>query len=345
MGWFQIFSFLSINSLFLRYKNNKEKTPTMRLKGLAALVINILFIPAVFAQQEPQFSHNMFNNMGINPGYAGLRGAICATGLARQQWLGFNDAEENRLNPETYLMNVDAPLPFLKGGLALGFMQDKLGYENSVGVKISYAYHIKMYGGKLGIGAQLGFLDKRIDFSQFNPISEGDPVLTGSAEETHMFTDFSLGAFFLTNQRSWAGLSFTQLRQAKGQIGESNHMLKRHAYFTGGYNMPLPNNPSFELTPSLLVKTDLATVQLDINAMVTYNKRFWGGVSYRLQDAVVFLFGLNIEQISVGYSYDVTTSPLGRRGRSFGSHEIMLQYCFDLDLDKIREIQRNVRFL
>ena len=317
----------------------------MRIKGLASLTIFIMLSPAVFAQQEPQFSHNMFNNMGINPGYAGLRGAICATGLVRQQWLGFNDAEENSLNPETYLLNVDAPLPFIKGGLALGFMQDKLGYENSVGVKISYSYHLKMYGGKLGLGVQAGFLDKRIDFSRFTPISEGDPVLTGSAEETHMFADFSLGAFYLTDNRSWAGLSFSQLRQAKGQIGESNHMLKRHAYFTGGYNMALPNNPMFELTPSVLVKTDLASVQLDINAMVMYNKRFWGGVSYRLQDAVVFLFGLNIEQISVGYSYDFTTSPLGRRGRSFGSHEIMLQYCFDLGLDRIREIQRNVRFL
>jgi type IX secretion system PorP/SprF family membrane protein len=317
----------------------------MRLTSLAAILLFFLFYPTVYAQQEPQFSQNMFNNMGINPGYAGLRGAICATGLARQQWVGFKDAEENRLNPETYLLNVDAPLPFLKGGLALGFMQDKLGYENSVGVKISYAYHIKMYGGKLGIGAQAGFLDKRIDFSQFSPIIEGDPALTGGAEESYMFADFALGGFFLSDNNSWAGISFSQLRQASGQIGESNHMLKRHAYFTGGYNLTLAGNPAYALTPSLLVKTDLASVQVDINAMITYNNRFWGGVSYRLQDAVVFLFGLNIEQISVGYSYDFTTSPLGRRGRSFGSHEIMLQYCFDLDLDKIREIQRNVRFL
>ncbi len=317
----------------------------MRFKGLVATFLFIIISPAVFAQQEPQFSHNMFNNMGINPGYAGLRGAICATGLARQQWLGFKDAEDNRLNPETYLLNVDAPLPFLKGGLALGFMQDKLGYENNVGVKLSYAYHIKMVGGKLGIGAQAGFLDKRIDFSQLTPITDGDPVLTGSAEETHMFVDFALGGFFQSDSKSWAGLSFSQLRQASGQIGESNHVLKRHAYLTGGYNLSLPGNPAYELTPSVLVKTDLASVQIDINAMVTYNNRFWGGVSYRLQDAVVFLFGLNIEQFSLGYSYDFSTSPLGRKGRSYGSHEIMLQYCFDLDLDKIREIQRNVRFL
>lgn len=317
----------------------------MRLSGLAIFLLFILFSPCVLAQQEPQFSHNMFNNMGINPGYAGLSGAINATGLARQQWLGFKDAEDNPLNPETYLLNVDSPIPLLGGGLGLGFVQDKLGYESSVGVKISYAYHFRLAGGKLGAGIQAGFLDKRIDFSKLTPITSGDPVLIGGEEGNSIFVDLALGAFYLSDNKSWAGISVSQARQATAPIGNSEHQLRRHAYFTGGYHFTLPNNPIFELSPSVLIKTDLASVQIDVNAMVTYNKRFWGGVSYRLQDAVVFLFGLNIEQISVGYSYDFTTSPLGRRGRSFGSHEIMLQYSFDLQLDKVREIQRNVRFL
>lgn len=317
----------------------------MRLPGLIIFILIFLCSPWVLAQQEPQFSHNMYNNMGINPGYAGLRGSINATGLARQQWLGFRDADDNRINPETYLLNVDSPIPLLRGGLALGFMQDKLGYENSVGIKISYAYHIKLPDGKLGLGAQAGFLDKRIDFGRLTPITGGDPVLTGGEEENRIFADFALGAFYLSKNNSWAGISISQTRQAKAQIGNSNHQLRRHAYLTGGYNMIWPTNPAFELSPSVLVKTDLASAQIDINAMITYNKRFWSGVSYRLQDAVVFLFGLNIEQISVGYSYDFTTSSLGRRGRSFGSHEIMLQYSFDLQLDKIQKIQRNVRFL
>jgi type IX secretion system PorP/SprF family membrane protein len=197
----------------------------------------------------------------------------------------------------------------------------------------------------MGLGAQVGFLDKRIDFGQLNPIISGDPALTGGADETHLFTDFALGAFFMSADKSWAGLSVSQLRQARAEIGSSKHRLRRHAYFTGGYNFTLDNYPAYLITPSALIKSDFASVQIDLNAMVTYNNKLWGGVSYRLQDAVVFFFGLNLEQISVGYSYDFTTSALGRSGRSFGSHEIMLQYCFDLGLDKVRQIQRNVRFL
>ncbi len=318
----------------------------MKIKGIAAFAFIVFFFHNVaYSQQEAQFSHNMFNNMGVNPGYAGLRNAICATALARQQWFGLRDEEGTRLNPETYVLNVDAPIAFIRGGLALGFLQDQLGFETNVGVKLSYSYHLDLDFGKMGIGAQVGFLDKSIDFAELKPIVDGDPALTGGSDENHMFADFGIGAFYLMDNDAWAGLSFTQLRQASGDVGEANYTLSRHAYATAGFDYTLPNNSSYVVSPSVLVKSDLASLQFDVNALVTYNNQFWGGVSYRLQDAVVFLFGLNIEQISVGYSYDFTTSPLGRMGRSYGSHEIMLQYCFSLDIDRIQEIQRNIRFL
>jgi len=313
-------------------------------KGLIVFLLSFTLCGMAFSQQEAQFSHNMFNNMGINPGVAGMRQAICATAIARQQWVGFRDAEGNRLNPETYSLNVDAPIPFLRGGVGLGFMQDQLGPETNVGVKMSYAYHLRLGMGRLGIGAQIGFQDKRIDFSSLNPIDPGDPVLIGN-EESHIFTDFAIGGFYMLDDEAWAGLSFSQLRQARGGLAESDYSLWRHAYATAGYNVTWPGNPDYVISPSVLLKTDLSSFQYDLNTMVTYNNRFWGGVSYRPQDAVVFMLGVNFDQISIGYSYDVTTSPIGRMGRSYGSHEVMLQYCFDLGLERIEEIQRNIRFL
>ena len=313
-------------------------------KGLIALFLSFMTCGMAFPQQEAQFSHNMFNHMGINPGMAGMRNSICATGIARQQWVGFRDQEGNRINPETYSLNVDSPIPFLRGGIGLGFIQDQLGPETNVGVKISYSYHLDLGMGKLGIGAQAGFLDKRIDFASLNPIDPGDPVLTGN-EESHIFTDFSIGGFYMLDDEAWAGLSFSQLRQARGGLAESDYALRRHTYATAGYNLSWPTNPDYVVSPSVLLKSDFSAVQFDLNTLVTYNNRFWGGVSYRPQDAVVFMLGVNIDQISIGYSYDVTTSPIGTMGRSYGSHEVMLQYCFDLGLERIEEIQRNIRFL
>jgi type IX secretion system PorP/SprF family membrane protein len=309
------------------------------------IIISFLFCDEVYSQQEPQFSHNMFNNMAINPGYAGLRNAICATALARQQWVGFRDEEDNRLNPETYSFSVDAPLPLIKGGLAIGFLQDQLGFETALGVKLAYAYHLDLDYGKMGIGAQIGFLDKRFDFAGFKPINEGDPALTGSGEESRMMIDGALGVFYQMDQTAWAGISVSQLTQTRREVGNAEYQLKRHIYLSGGYNYTLPSHPSFVLSPSVLIRTDFGSFQTDFNTLVTFRERFWGGLSYRIQDAAVVFLGLTFEQISIGYSYDITLSPIGRSGRSWGSHEILVQYCFSLDIERVQQTQRNVRFL
>jgi len=316
----------------------------MKFRGLISLTLILSGFSLAFGQQEPQISHNMFNNMGINPGYAGLSGAIGVTGVARQQWLGFNDALGQRLNPETYLLSVDAPIPFLRGGLGIGFMQDQLGYELNFGVKLSYSYHVPLYQGKLGLGAQVGFLDKRFDLGKLTTIIDDDPVLGAGMEESLFFTDFALGVFYQEKGKRWAGLSVSQIGSAYPSAGVL-YRLRRHAYFTGGQHFELQSFPDYVISPSLLIKTDLVSTQIDLNVMLTYNNRLWGGVSYRLRDAIVFFLGIRLEQLKVGYSYDFTTSPLGRGGRSAGSHEIMVHYSFDLALERAREIQRNIRFL
>jgi type IX secretion system PorP/SprF family membrane protein len=318
----------------------------MKKRSLAGIILLFLLCAIrVHGQQEPQVSHNMFNNMAINPGYAGLRNAICATAIARQQWVGFRDEERNALNPETYSFAIDAPIPFLRGGLSLGFLQDQLGFEKAMGVKVGYAYHLLLNTGRLGIGGQIGFIDKRFDFSGFKPITDGDPVLVGSGEESRILADGALGVFYMSDQDVWAGISVTQLGQTRAEIGNAVYQTRRNLYFTSGYNYTIPGNADYIVSPSLLLKSDLNSFQADFSTLITYRERFWGGASYRLQDAAVIFLGLAFQQINIGYSYDLTLSPLGRSGRSWGSHEILIRYCFSLELERVQQINRNVRFL
>lgn len=310
------------------------------------LLIVILFIYfGAFSQQEPQFTQNMFNNMSINPGYAGTNDAISVTALLRQQWVGFKDSEGNKISPETYLFSIDAPINILHGGLGATITQDKLGFEKNIGVKLGYAYRCSLGYGDLGIGLQVGFLNKSIDFSKFIKIDNDDPVLSGQSEESTMVTDFSFGLFYNIPGEYYFGISTSQFRQAKADIGESSEFyLKRHYYITAGYHYILPNNPSFEVSPSFLIKSDGNTLQYDISSLLTYNNKFWGGISYRVTDAIGILLGLNFKDISVGYSYDITTSKLGSVG-SLGSHEIMLRYNFKIEVDKTPKTYKNTRYL
>ena len=100
------------------------------------------------------------------------------------------------------------------------------------------------------------------------------------------------------------------------------------------------------LKPSILAKTDASSTQLDLNALVEYNKLVWGGVTYRVQDAVAILAGVHIPQLpglKLGISYDVTTSALG--DHSSGSLEFMIKYCTNIVSPPKREVYHSVRFL
>ena len=44
------------------------------------------------AQQDPMFTHYMYNTLSVNPGYAGSREALTITGLHRSQWTNFKGA-------------------------------------------------------------------------------------------------------------------------------------------------------------------------------------------------------------------------------------------------------------
>jgi type IX secretion system PorP/SprF family membrane protein len=300
-----------------------------------------------FSQQEVQVSHNMFNHMDVNPGYAGMNDAICATLIARQQWVGFKDPDGNKGAPQTYLMSVDGAINPLHGGLGMTIIQDQLGFEKNLEVKLSYAYKMPLGAGNLGIGAQIGFLSKTIDFSKFKYIDQGDQLLMSSGKESNMATDFAFGTFYNIPNKLYLGLSASQLSQAEipynGTLAKPT--LARHYYVEAGYYYPLPGNPSLEINPSILIKSDLASTQFDVNALLKYNNKFWGGLSYRTADAMVVLLGMNWKSFHFGYSYDITTSALGAKGRSSGSHEIMIGYCFKIVHEFIPTSSRNPRFL
>jgi type IX secretion system PorP/SprF family membrane protein len=296
----------------------------------------------------------MFNNLTVNPGFAGLGDGICITGIVRQQWTGFKDADGNRVAPETFLLNAHAPIRILRGGLGLVIMQDKIGSWNTITLKVGYSYHANIGLGKLGIGFMAGFHNRYIDFSKLESV-DPDPLLDQlSGEESEMMIDISLGLFYKVPNSYYVGVSANQIMQTSGQELASHSdsagsyilemTLDRTLYFNAGYEFVFPNNPAFSVDPSVLVKTNLANTQFDIAALLKYNNKFWGGLNYRFQDAVSVILGLKIKNFTVGYSYDITTSKLGL-SRTGGSHEILLNYCFKIEGDKGRKSYKNTRFL
>jgi type IX secretion system PorP/SprF family membrane protein len=103
--------------------------------------------------------------------------------------------------------------------------------------------------------------------------------------------------------------------------GAPGNRLARHYYATGGVRLPISED--WSLVPSVLVKAvSPAPLSIDLNAKLKYRDLLWGGVSWRVKDAVVAMLGVSYEQFLIGYSYDTGIS--GLNGYNSGSHEILL---------------------
>lgn len=294
------------------------------------------------AQQSPLITHYMFTNMFTNAAYAGGNGGINLTGLVRQQWMGWKDVDGNKSAPQTFLLTVDAPLRVLHGGLGGSVSQDQIGAFKNIFLKLGYAYRMEAWSGNLSFGIQGSLNNIKYDASKFNPIDDNDPLLGQlEGDKNDMLFDAGLGIFYEVPDKYYAGLSVENLLQSKGK--KTAYQLRRTFFLNGGYQWTVPNHPEFELLPSAQVMFDGAVLQLNVAALVMYNNKFYGGLGYRINDAVPVLAGLIIKGLHIGVSYDIGTSAM--RKYNNGGLEIMLNYCFKIETDKLRKSYRNTRFL
>ena len=285
----------------------------------------------------------MFNTLTYNPGIAGTSGMICATALNRQQWVGFKGA------PTTTIFNVSAPFaPFkIKSGAGLTIASDNVGFDKDISLTLAYSYLMDLGVGKLGIGLNLGMLNKTLDPTWVIPSGEshtpasGDPLIPENKESFVAF-DAGLGLYYKTD-KYYAGISVTHINQPSIKYSKGITYVSRHFYLTGGYTLQLPN-PSLEFLPSVLVLSDGKAYQFTATSLLRYNKKAWGGVSFRAGDAIIAIVGIELfNGIRIGYSYDFTITDMSTN--SNGSHEFMVNYCFDLNRGKSPMRYKSIRFL
>jgi type IX secretion system PorP/SprF family membrane protein len=318
--------------------------PAMSMRSILLIFVLSAVGLGLRAQQDPQFTHNMFNNAFVNPGSYGLSDGITVTGIFREQWLGFKDYNNDKVAPETFLLTADAPVRILHGGVGFGIAQDKEAQIKNMLVKLGYSFHLNLGTAKLGIGVNANFNNKSINTEKLNPVDQSDPVLMGLPTDGVMISDMALGVFF-QKPHYYIAFSSTQILETKKKSASADGLAfyqnRRHYYLTGGHDIILPAFQGYVFTPSVFLKSDGNTLQADLNVMARYNNKVWGGVTYRLNDAIALMVGMAYKDIEIGYSYDIPTSRIA----ATGSHEIMARYRFKLERDKTRTGYRNTRYL
>ncbi|AWI25470.1 PorP/SprF family type IX secretion system membrane protein [Flavobacterium pallidum] len=292
-------------------------------------VIFLLFATVLLAQQDPQYTHYMYNMNAVNPAYAtGTESVLNVGGLYRTQWVGAVGS------PKTMTFFSHIPV---SGKIELGvsLISDDIGdgakKENNFYADVAYVISLKNKK-KLAFGIKAGFTSFQTNFNGFR-LESGDPSTDlAFAQNINFFKpNIGTGVYYFSDNY-YLGLSAPNLLSTN-HIEEKNgiHAIgseKIHTFFTGGYVFRLSGNLKFK--PAFMAKyIDGMPVTTDISANFLYNRRFELGAAYRWDDAVSGLMSIGVSpSIRIGYAYDYTLSNLGQFNS--GTHEVFI--LFDLDL-------------
>ena len=298
---------------------------------------------ALHAQYDAQFSQYFKAMNYYNPAVAGNTDDLNALAFYRLQWQGIPNA------PRSFFITADMPLSLGKTRHGAGIIvyTDEAGLFRNTHYAAQYACKFKLFNGTLSVGMQLGVVNQSFDGTGvYIPPSDGHVQADDAFPTTKvqaMAFDMNLGLYF-SNRHLYAGIATTHLTQPQLQLEENIYTYIGRAYnFTAGYNIQL-NNPLYEIQPSVFIKTDMQSIQADITGRVVYNKMFNGGISWRINESAVLMFGATIGRFDVGYAYDFPITSL-LKGSS-GSHEIMVRYRIKLQKSKTGKFKhKSVRIL
>jgi type IX secretion system PorP/SprF family membrane protein len=277
-----------------------------------------------FGQQDPMFTHYMYNTLSVNPAYAGSREALTVTLLHRNQWVSFPGA------PKTTTLSMHTPIFNENVGVGLSVGDDRLGDERFTSIYADFSFGVKLTKkSKLTFGLKAGTDLFSADLTSLNLDDPNDPAFQ-NAFTNKALPNFGFGLYYTYNNRFYAGLSIPRMLKHEF-VGAntliSSGILEGHYYFITGGVMKVSRFIDFK--PSALVKMTVgAPIQLDVTAMFEFYKRFNVGVMYRTGDGIGALVGVYLfDKLLLGYSYDYSFANTTLKYNQ-GSHEIMLRYDF-----------------
>jgi type IX secretion system PorP/SprF family membrane protein len=291
--------------------------------------------------QDAQFSQFYAVPTFVSPAFAGT-GLQTRMGLAvRDQWPAF---------PGAFVSSnfaIDHYMPGVNSGVGLLVSHDRAGsgalrYSSVTG---QYAYEIELKRKVfLRPALQIGWANHAVDYSK---LVFGDQLARGGSVGTYEYlngtsinyADFGGGLLYFT-PKYWLGAAFHHLnRPNQSLLGNEARMpvkFSMHGGWRTTFRTPIIKEHPQNLVLAFNYRAQEKYDQLDLGG---YFERapFYAGLWYRgipllkryapgfaNRDALAFLGGVIVNDLRIGYSYDLTVSRLA--GQSGGAHEITLGY-------------------
>ncbi|MGZ3920006.1 MAG: PorP/SprF family type IX secretion system membrane protein [Bacteroidia bacterium] len=277
------------------------------------------------AQQDPQYNLYQFNQMIINPAYAGARDVLAVVASVRNQWTGFDGA------PRTSCISIHAPVMNKHVGVGLTMVSDKMGPRNTTGIYGNFAYIAQLSSKfKLSFGLNAGLNRFQYDFSKLNFKTTESSSSYLNQQQVYNKLDLN-GGLYLKSNSFFVGLSYTHLTGAdvfaiKDSTGNKalSYRLMTHQFFTMGKSFKV--NDNFIFAPTIMIRQVNGRGNGDLNLNFFLYKKLWLGVFVKGGYGPGFLMQYYItNNFRVAYSYDTGAKDARKLG---ASHEVMLGFDF-----------------
>jgi len=298
------------------------------------VVLLLANVRTATAQYDAMFTQYMFNEMFINPAYAGSREAMSLTALHRQQWVNFPG------RPVTTTFSMHGPIQGNKMGIGLSILNEKIGVLNRNLAYLSYAYRVKTgKNGFLSFGVMGGVHQQVNKLSELKTVDPGDVQMSQNTPSL-LAPNFGTGIYFNT-KKFYAGLSIPRLIDDRATFSSTGDVVKSlqispqkfHYYLTVGRVFTVSD--ALKIKPQAMVKSvQNAPIEIEGNVNFLIKEMLWVGASYRSSADVSGILGLQVNsQFVFSYAYDFPLTDI--KTYTMGSHELMLSYLFAFKGKKI----------
>jgi type IX secretion system PorP/SprF family membrane protein len=312
------------------------------MKKLIFVLVGItLSATKLFAQQDPQYTMYMWNQLSVNPAYAGSRECLSATALYRTQWVKLDGS------PRTINVGIHSPLRNERVGLGFNITGDQLGISSFTNISGSYAYRFPVNQvGKLSIGLQATVTTISHKFNELTVFDAGDENFTNPVKNFTV-ANFGTGAYYST-AKSYIGLSIPHIvnnrlnEKTNGTVSTATSKQFRHLFLMAGRVFSLSD--LVKVKPSGILKfVPNAPAEIDGNVSFILSDALWLGASYRSNFSkisinkiesidLMAIYEIN-HTMRLGFAYDITLSKL--KNYNNGTYELMLGYDFSQQNRKI----------
>ncbi|WP_420318320.1 PorP/SprF family type IX secretion system membrane protein [Ekhidna sp.] len=336
----------------------------MRAKSIVICLFLISTISFSFGQ-EGQFSQYFASSTLLNPAFTG---AIPNMSFNSNFKRGGSQSHDSFLElmqvTFTYPLKRTTSKDYQFGGVGLTFFQERRGFEgvyNSKKILLTGAYAIRLSrltNQSIVFGLQGGVVDHRIDDSrlrwgsQFNRFYGFDDTLGGEniGSDPLIYPTFNFGVVYsaFDNENRYVrdkslmiGLSIDNLNRPNVSFGGNQDA--RKSYLLKAFSSAkLAVSPRWYMHPSTFILYSQGNEQINVGlymSTIVSSPRAKTGVElqfgswYRIEDSIIVLAGFQVENLRLGFSFDLNTQSFDINEESGGSlptYEVSLTYNLDL---------------